>query len=115
MKIYHNPKCSKSRQAKQALDKDNINYDVRLYLEDSLSVSELKVLLKKLELSIKDIIRTKESIWKENFKGKDYNEEELIKIVAENPRLLERPILEKGDFAVIARAEEKITEILNKD
>ena len=115
MKIYHNPKCSKSRQAKQILDKHNINYDVCLYLEDFLSVSELKILLKKLKLSIKDIIRTKEAIWKENFKGRDYSEEELINIVAENPRLLERPILEKGDFAVIARSEEKITEILNKD
>ncbi|APC97525.1 arsenate reductase (glutaredoxin) [Francisella frigiditurris] len=113
MKIYHNPKCSKSRQAKQALDESNINYDVRLYLEDPLKEEELKKLLIKLDLSIKDIIRTKEDIWKENFKDKNYTQEELIKIVADNPKLLERPIIEHSNKAVVARSDDKIAEILN--
>ncbi|MFC4892644.1 arsenate reductase (glutaredoxin) [Pseudofrancisella aestuarii] len=113
MKIYHNPKCSKSRQAKQALDERNINYDVHLYLEYPLKEEELKKLLIKLDLSIKDIIRTKEDIWKENFKDKNYTEEELIKIVADNPKLLERPIIEHGNKAVVARSDDKIAEILN--
>lgn len=65
MKIYHNPKCSKSRQAKQILDQQNVNYNVHLYLDNPLSVEELKCLLKKLKLSIRDIIRTKEELWKD--------------------------------------------------
>lgn len=112
MKIYHNPRCSKSRQAKEALEQKGISYGTRLYLDTPLTVSELETLLKKLNLSIKDIIRTKEAIWKENFKDREFTENELIEIVAKNPKLLERPIIEHNDFAVIARSEEKIAEIL---
>lgn len=113
MKIYHNPKCSKSRQAKKTLDEKAIDYTTHLYLNDPLSQDELQNLLDKLGLSIKDIIRTKEAIWKESFKDGVYSDQELIKIVADNPRLLERPIIEHKDFAVVARSDEKITEILN--
>lgn len=113
MKIYHNPKCSKSRQAKQTLDQSNIDYDTHLYLDDPLSEKDLVSLLKKLKLSIKDIIRTKEDIWKENFKNKEFTDSQLIEIVAQNPRLLERPIIEHNDFAVVARSDDKIIEILN--
>ncbi|AIT10332.1 arsenate reductase [Candidatus Francisella endociliophora] len=113
MKIYHNPKCSKSRQAKQVLDQSNINYETHLYLDNPLNKTEIEALLKKLNLSIRDIIRTKEDIWKENFKDKDLSDNELIEIVAENLRLLERPIIEHKDFAVVARSDDKITEILN--
>ncbi|GMN89721.1 arsenate reductase family protein [Francisella sciaenopsi] len=113
MKIYHNPKCSKSRQAKQTLDQNNISYDIHLYLDEPLSGQDLQVLLKKLNLSIKDIIRTKEDLWKENFKDKKFTDSQLIEIVAQNPKLLERPIIEHNDFAVVARSDDKITEILN--
>ncbi|ASG68541.1 arsenate reductase [Francisella halioticida] len=113
MKIYYNPKCSKSRQAKQILVQNNISYDIHLYLDDPLSQDDLETLLRKLKLSIKDIIRTKEAIWKENFKDKELTDSQLIDIVAQNPRLLERPIIEHNDFAVIARSNDKITEILN--
>ncbi|QIV96805.1 arsenate reductase [Allofrancisella inopinata] len=113
MKIYHNPKCSKSRQAKQILDKQDVNYDEHLYLDNPLSIEELKGLLKKLKLSIRDIIRTKEELWKESFKDNEYSEDQIIEIVAKNPRLLERPIIEHKDFAVVARSEDKIAEMLN--
>ncbi|MBK2356976.1 arsenate reductase family protein [Francisella hispaniensis] len=113
MKIYHNPKCSKSRQAKQVLDQNDINYDVQLYLDKPLSAKEIKQLLIKLRLPITAIIRTKEAIWSENFKDAEFTNEELIEIVASNPELLERPIIEHGDFAVVARSDEKIQEILN--
>ncbi|WP_432772943.1 arsenate reductase family protein [Francisella salimarina] len=113
MKIYHNPKCSKSRQAKQVLDQNSINYDTYLYLDNPLAVKEIEELLAKLKLSITDIIRTKEAIWKENFKDGEFTNDELIQIVASNPKLLERPIIEHNDFAVVARSDEKIQEILN--
>ena len=113
MKIYHNPKCSKSRQAKQALELANIDYDIHLYLSNPLSEKNLEDLLQKLNLNIKNIIRVKEDIWKNDFKGNEYSDAELIRIVSENPRLLERPIIEHNGFAVIARSEDKIREILN--
>ena len=113
MKIYHNPKCSKSRQAKQVFDKNDINYEVQLYLDKPLSAKEIKELLIKLGLHITDIIRTKEVIWNENFKNGEFNNEELMEIVASNSKLLEKLIIEHGDFAVVARSDEKIQEILN--
>lgn len=113
MKFYHNPKCSKSRQAKQILDQNNIDYEIHLYLDKPLSKDQVIVLLQKLKLSIRDIIRTKENIWKENFSDKEFTEAELIEIVVANPGLLERPIIENGDFAVVARSDEKIQQILN--
>lgn len=113
MKIYHNPRCSKSREAKKILDEKGITYTTHLYLEAPLSTAELEALLLKLKLAIKDIIRTKESIWKENFKDKVFSEKELIAIVANNPKLLERPIIEHDKLAVVARSNEKIIEILN--
>ncbi|MBK2077583.1 arsenate reductase family protein [Francisella tularensis] len=113
MKFYHNPKCSKSRQAKQILDQNNIDYEIHLYLDKPLSKDQVVVLLQKLKLSIRDIIRTKENIWKENFSDKEFTEAELIEIVVANPGLLERPIIENGDFAVVARSDEKIQQILN--
>lgn len=114
MKIYHNPKCSKSRQAKKVLDDKKVDYTTHLYLNDPLTEQNLQDLVGKLGLSIKDIIRTKESIWKENFKDGAYSDEELVQIVANNPRLLERPIIEYNDFAVVARSDDKIVEILEK-
>ena len=112
MKIYHNPKCSKSREAKKLLDEKGVTYTTHLYLDNPLSSTEIEALLAKLNLSIKDIIRTKESIWKENFKEGSFSDQELMKIVADNPRLLERPIIEHNELAVVARSDEKVAEIL---
>ena len=112
MKIYHNPKCSKSREAKKQLDEKGITYEIHLYLDNPLSADEIDTLLSKLGLNIKDIIRTKESLWKENFKDSVFSDQELVKIVADNPRLLERPIIEHGELAVVARSDERIAEIL---
>ena len=111
MKIYHNPKCSKSREAKKRLDEKGIAYTTHLYLDNPLSITEIEALLVKLNLTIKDIIRTKESIWKENFKDDIFSDQELLKIVSDNPRLLERPIVEYNELAVVARSDEKIVEI----
>ncbi|AFJ43269.1 NADH dehydrogenase subunit 1 [Francisella orientalis str. Toba 04] len=66
-----------------------------------------------MKLSITDIIRTKEATWEENFKDGEFTSDELIEIVASNPKLLERPIIEHNDFAVVARFDKKIQEILN--
>ena len=112
MKIYYNPKCSKSREAKKKLDERGVAYTIHLYLDTPLSYAEIEVILVKLNLNVRDIIRTKESIWQDNFKGGTFSDQELVKIVADNPILLERPIIEHKNIAVVARSEEKIVEIL---
>ena len=111
--ILHNSRCSKSREALQYLETQHIEFDIRNYLDDPLSVEEIKALLVKLGLEATDIIRTNENLWKENFKGKEYTEEELISILSENPKLIQRPIIIKGEKAVIGRPLENVIELLN--
>ncbi len=113
MKLYHNPKCSKSRTAKKILDEACVDYQIHLYLNEPLSELELFELLEKLDLNITDIIRTKEAVWKDNFKGNKYTNDELIKIVSENIKLLERPIIEHKNKAVVARTDETIAQIIS--
>ncbi|AEW86171.1 arsenate reductase (glutaredoxin) [Flavobacterium columnare ATCC 49512] len=110
--IYHNARCSKSREGVCFLENQNQNFEVINYLENTPSVEDLKDLLKKLNLPAIDLIRKKETIWIENFKSKELNEEEIIQAMVEFPKLIERPIVVKGDKAVIARPTERIKEIL---
>lgn len=111
--ILHNSRCSKSREALQYLETQHIEFDIRNYLDEPLSVDEINAVLAKLGLNAKDIIRTNENLWKENFKGKEYTEEELISILSENPKLIQRPIIIKGEKAVIGRPLENVIELLN--
>lgn len=110
--IYHNNRCSKSRAALALLTERNLDPEVRYYLEDVPAPSEIKNLLRKLDMKAVDLIRKGEAIYKENFKGKSFSEDEWIKILFENPRLIERPIIIKDNKAVVARPTEKIEEIL---
>lgn len=110
--IYHNNRCSKSRCALQLLEEQGIEHEVRYYLENAPDKKELKELLKKLNMKAFDLIRKNEAIFKENYKGKELSEEEWIEAMIEHPRLIERPILIKGDRAVIGRPTEKVEEFL---
>ncbi|MBA3828675.1 MAG: arsenate reductase (glutaredoxin) [Taibaiella sp.] len=110
--IYHNGRCSKSRGALEILQEQNIPHEIRWYLTDPLSIAELKVLLRKLHLSAQDVIRKNEPLYKEHYKSEVHTEAEWIKILAENPTLLERPIVINGNKGVVARPPEKVLEIL---
>ncbi|PIE50080.1 MAG: arsenate reductase (glutaredoxin) [Flavobacteriales bacterium] len=111
IQILHNNRCSKSRQCLAFLEDKNEDFEVIKYLENPLSVEEIKDLLVKLQLPAMDIVRTTEKIWKENFKGKEYSEEELISILAENPKLIQRPIVIKCNKAVVGRPLEKVEQL----
>ncbi len=113
--IFHNNKCGKSRCALAALQEKNIEFQLVEYLKNTPSVSELKSIIQKLGIKPYDLIRSKEAIFIENFKGKTYSDDEWIRILHENPILIERPILIKGDKAVIARSDEKINEFLENN
>lgn len=110
--IYHNGRCSKSRGALEILQEQRIPHTVRWYLTDPLSKKELTALLKKLSLKPSEIIRKSEKIYLENFKEKKLSEKQWLDILVEHPILIERPIIENGSKAIIARPPEKLFEIL---
>lgn len=110
--IYHNPRCSKSREGVQFLEENNIDFQMVKYLNEPLSESELKEIIGKLGIKPIELVRTKEEIWKKNYKDKSLTDDEIIKAMHENPRLIERPIVVNGDKAVIARPFSLIKNIL---
>lgn len=110
--IYHNTRCSKSREACSILQEENIPFETIEYLKTSPTQSEIKDLLKKLGMKAEDIVRKGEPLYKEKYKDNKYSESEWVKILSENPILIERPIVVKGNKAIIARPPEKVLELL---
>ncbi|MCB0585242.1 MAG: arsenate reductase (glutaredoxin) [Phaeodactylibacter sp.] len=112
MKIYHNPRCRKSRETLAILEGKGVNPDIVLYLETPPGREELKNILKMLGIKASGLVRKGEKIYKENFKGKSLSEEEWVDVLVENPKLIERPIVVEGKKAVIGRPPEKVLELL---
>ncbi len=112
IKIYHNNRCGKSRNALQILQEKNIEFEVVEYLKEPLNQKELKQLLKKLGIKAIDLLRKNEELYKTSFKDLQLSEKEWIKVLAENPILIERPIIESGEKAIIARPPELVEGIL---
>ena len=111
MEIYHNPRCTKSRQALQLLQDKGANFEVREYLKESLTFDELSSLIKKLNISPEQLLRKNEAIYKENFKGKTLSSDEWIQAMIDYPKLMERPIVVKGNNAVVGRPTERVLEL----
>jgi len=109
--IYHNGECSKSRGALELLIENNIPHKVRFYIAEPLSKDELKALLAKLGMKAQDIVRKNETLYKEQYEGREISNEEWIDILATNPVLLERPIVENEETAIIARPPERALEM----
>ena len=113
MKIYHNSRCKKSRAGLQYLEEKKIDFTVVQYLKDEpFTFESLKRLLKKLDKRPLEMIRTQEKEYKENYKGKDISDDDLIKIMTENPKFIHRPIIEIDDKAVWGDPPTNIDEIL---
>ena len=112
MKIYHNPRCSKSRQALALIQENGQGVEIIEYLKESLSFKDLKSILEMLNIKAIELIRTNEIIWKENYKGKEMTDQELINAMMENPKLIERPIVIKNGKAIIGRPPEKVLNLL---
>jgi arsenate reductase len=112
MTIWHNPRCSKSRAALALLEENGVETEVFKYLDDTPSKEELTALLKKLGMSARELMRTKEEIYKELGLKEVDDEERLIEAMVENPRLIERPIVIDGDVAVIGRPIENVVELI---
>jgi arsenate reductase len=112
MKIYHNSRCSKSRNSYNLLNERGIDFETVEYLKTPLTKEELQDLLVKLDIPAKELIRKGEAVFKENFKGKELSEEAWIDAMLKFPKLIERPIVVKGDKAVIGRPIEKVIDLL---
>jgi arsenate reductase (glutaredoxin) len=111
-KIYHNPRCKKSRAGLQYLQEKGVDFEVVEYLKNPLSIVELTQLFAKLDRKPSEMVRKQEAIFKSNFKGKNFTEDEWIRIIAEHPKLLNRPIIERGNKAVWGDPVENIDAIL---
>lgn len=110
--FYHNPRCSKSREALHLLEEKGETLDVIKYLENPPTKQVLKQILKLLGIDPIDLVRTQEKDWIEHYKGKDFSNDEVIEAILKYPKLMERPIAVKGLHAVIGRPPEKVLEIL---
>nr|WP_299035857.1 arsenate reductase (glutaredoxin) [uncultured Tenacibaculum sp.] len=112
IKIYHNPRCSKSRQGLEIVENSSKEFEVVKYLDNTPSEEELKGVISLLNISPIDLVRKNEKIWKEEYKGKELSDAEIIKAMVENPKLIERPIVINGNKAVVGRPPENIKEII---
>lgn len=112
--IYHNPRCSKCREAMGVLEGSDCEIEIIEYLKDFPTKKELKDLLMKLGLKPLDIIRTSEPLFEKKLKNKKFTDAEWIQILIENPTLLQRPILVDGYKAIIGRPVEKVVELLRR-
>jgi arsenate reductase len=111
--IYHNPRCSKSRQTLELLQEHNISPEIILYLDNPPAKAELKALLAKLGISARDLIRTSEDAYKQSgLSDPGLTEEQLLDAMLAEPKLIERPIVVAGDKAVIGRPPENVMNII---
>ena len=112
IKIYHNLRCSKSRQGLEIVEKLGKPFEVRLYLKDVPTKNELRQVLSLLGVTAEELVRKNEAIWKEKYRGKKLSEEKIIEAMVAYPKLIERPIVVVGNKAVIGRPAEAIEGIL---
>jgi arsenate reductase len=110
--IYHNPRCSKSRQTLAILEAQKEVIEIIKYLEDAPNIEKLSEIIKMLKIAPIDLVRTGETIWKEQFKNKQLNDDEIITAMAQYPKLIERPIVVKNGKAILGRPPEKVLSIL---
>ena len=113
MKIYHNPRCSKSRQTLTLIQEKGEEVEIIEYLRNPLTFEDLEVILVKLAISPIDLIRNKEEIWKEEYKGKELKDDEIIQAMVNHPKIMERPIVINGMKAIIGRPPENVLEIID--
>lgn len=111
--VYHNARCKKSREGLELVKDSGQDYKIREYLKEPLSEEELSQILDKLSYYPMQLIRTNEKIWKEEYKNKDLSDKELITVMVKNPKLIERPIIETRNTAVVGRPASKIQDLLN--
>ena len=110
--VFHNPRCSKSRQGLAILEESGKDFQVIKYLDNTLTKKELSELISKLDIKPIDLVRRNEAIWKEKFKDQDLSDSAIIDAMVQHPKLIERPIVVNGSKATVGRPPETIRSIL---
>ena len=110
--IYHNPRCRKSRETLELMNKHKVEPEIVLYLDKVPTQKALKEIVQKLGIKAEQLVRKSEKIYKELYKGKDLSEKEWIKAMVTHPKLIERPIVIKGNKAVLGRPPENVLELI---
>ncbi len=113
IKIYHNPRCSKSREVLHLLQERYSNIDIIKYLDKPLKSIEIFEILKLLKIDVLDLVRKNELVWREKYKGKVMTEQQIIGAMIEYPQLIERPIVIINKKAIIARPPQKVLILFN--
>lgn len=109
--IYHNPRCSKSRKGLEYLKSKTTDIEVVEYLKEPFTQESFKKVLMKLHKKPIDMIRTHEAIYKSDYKGKNFTDDEWVKIMVDNPKLINRPIVVNGNKAVWGNLIEEIDKL----
>lgn len=112
MKIYHNPRCRKSRETLQIINDAKVEVEIVEYLKNIPTAEELSDLINLLGITPEKLLRKTEAIFKEKYKGKTLTDQEWITAMIENPKLIERPIVVKGKQAVLGRPPENVETLL---
>jgi arsenate reductase len=116
IRFYHNPECSKSRAALALLEENDVDPQIIYYMETPPSIDEIKSLLAKLDLKLLDIIRRSEDDFDElGLDDETLSEEIILDLLQKHPQLLQRPIVVKGDNAIIARPPEDVLTLIGDD
>lgn len=110
--LYHKKNCITSIKALKLLQEKGVDPELRLYMDEPPTQKELSELMKKLNCKPIDLVRTKEKLYKENYADRNYTKQEWLRILTQNPKLIERPVLVKGDKAIIGRPPEALLELL---
>ena len=112
IKIYHNPRYSKSRQGLALLEDSGKDFEIVKYLDEVISTQELESVISKLGIKPIDLVRKNEAIWKSDYKDKTLSDKEVIKAMITHPKLIERPIVINGTKAALGRPPETILNII---
>ena len=112
IQIYHNPRCGKSRNCLAFVTEKKAEVAIVKYLETPPTENEIKEVLQKLNFTPIQLVRTKESIWIENYKNKTLTDDAIIQAMVKHPILIERPIVIKGDKAIIGRIPEEVAQFI---
>lgn len=110
--IYHNPRCSKSRECTTFFEASSKDIEIINYMKTPFTIDSLSEVIALLAIKPIELVRKTEKIWKENYKGKYMNDSDIIKAMVAEPKLIQRPIVVNGNKAIIARPLEKINEII---
>ncbi|MGB5275094.1 MAG: arsenate reductase family protein, partial [Flavobacteriaceae bacterium] len=112
IKIFHNPRCQKSRNALSMVSQSGEAFQVVDYQKEIPTKAELLQIIERLGIAPETLVRKNEALWKEKYRDRKFSGDEIIDLLLENPKLIERPILVKGNRAIIGRAEDKVREFM---